>query len=152
MAPDDPTPAATPRAGQPERVFNCKCGTSGTATQHVLGGEVPPHGKKVLCRDCGAALGWQKKPENLKKRTDKNASHRRRWKEAQGDLVCHICLVKSENTRAVFHIDHIKPLEFGGVDEFRNTRPLCTPCHRIRHALLEYQRNIRGLSSRNDAA
>lgn len=135
-----------------ETVFTCKCGKSGIADEHTLGPAVGPHGNKVLCGECGTALGWQAKAGNAKRRTDRNASHRARWRKAQNGLVCHVCLVKDDDTRGFFEIDHILPLEFGGVDEFRNTRPLCAACHTIRHALLTYQRNLRNQSARNGAA
>ena len=120
-----------------------RCGYPGP--HDVLPAELP-HNQELKCGECGSHIKWL--AALPKKRSDKNASHRARWKEAQGELVCHWCLVKKNETRAAFHIDHIKPIEFGGVDEFRNTRPLCSACHTIRHALISYQRTIRGLTSR----
>lgn len=127
---------------------SCKhCGYPGP--HNVVDAEAP-HYQRLDCGECNRYIKFL--PELAKKRSDKNTSHRARWIEAQGGLVCHWCLVQKEQTRAAFHIDHIKPLEFGGVDEFRNTRPLCAACHTIRHALISYQRTLRGQTARSDAA
>lgn len=147
MAQNDPTLNPTP-SGEDQQCPRC----SAPGPHEVVEGS-GPHPWRIVCAGgCGIPNWWQKKPLNAKKRSDKNTSHRARWKEAQGDLICHWCLVKKDETRAAFHIDHIKPLEFGGVDEFRNTRPLCAACHTIRHALISYQRTLRGKTARSDAA
>lgn len=138
---------ATPQIVPPARACNA-CGFPGP---HKLGDPVAPHGNSIRCGECAQHMGWAAK-DPLKRR-DRNSSHRSAWiKRHDGDLVCHWCLVRASETSAGFDIDHIQPREDGGLDEMRNTRPLCADCHTIRHALLSHQRHVRGKSARSAAA
>lgn len=120
-----------------ERICNA-CGFTGP---HKVGEPKEPHGPRITCGECDNFMGWQAK--DSKKRRDRNSSHRYRWVEHYGDLVCHWCLTRQSETSAAFDIDHILPLEDGGLDEFKNTRPLCANCHGIRHILVRFQRHLR---------
>lgn len=118
------------------------CRVCGFAGPHELGEAVEPHGPKINCGECATFIGWLAK-DSLRRR-DRNSSHRTAWiKRHDGDLVCHWCLVRASETKAAFDIDHIQPLEDGGLDEMRNTRPLCADCHGIRHMLVRLQRHVR---------
>lgn len=142
------TPASATHAGSIESACP-KCSDPGP---HAVTEGVGPHRARITCSACGAF--WWLKKDQQPKRVDRNAEHRHRWKTSRDDnvLVCHWCLAREDETTAWFEIDHILPLERGGADEFRNTRPLCADCHTIRHALERHSRHARGLSARESAA
>lgn len=68
-----------------------------------------------------------------------------------GTLTCAICGVDDHKTIAMIDIDHIIPLEDGGLDETWNTQPLCRDCHTIKNAVRVHTRHITGRSARNES-
>lgn len=141
------TPNPTPSGGA-NRVCH-RCSAPGP---HIVGEGKGPHLARIDCAAGCGAFWWLAKDK--RKRVDRNSDHRARWQSSRDDgvLVCHWCLAREDETTAWFEIDHILPLERGGLDEFRNTRPLCNDCHTIRHALERHSRHARGLSARETAA
>lgn len=52
----------------------------------------------------------------------------------------------------MFDIDHLVPLEDGGLDDVRNTAPLCRDCHVVKGALRALRRHAEGRSAREARA
>lgn len=144
MAQREDTTASPPLEGDACR----HCGHTGP---HAEGPGTEQHYARLECGRCGRYIRWLPAPTD--RRRDRNDAHRSFWsKHYGGDMVCHWCLTRESETRSVFAIDHILPLERGGADERKNTRPLCSPCHDVRHALELHSRHLRGLSARETAA
>jgi hypothetical protein len=102
----------------------------------------------LSCADCGSYT-WPPKPGNEQRRRDRNTKWRKQWTASLGgELVCTWCRVRQGQTRCVFAVDHITPLEAGGVDAFENTMVLCANCHTTRHAAQNVVQHLRGLSAR----
>lgn len=147
----DPTPdTSTPAIG--DLVDARPCRVCGYVGPQRLGAITAPHGHRIECGQCVAFLGWQAK--DALKRRDLNGRHRKDWRQRHGgEMRCHWCLVLEGQTSAAFDIDHILPLEDGGPDEIRNTRPLCGDCHALRHMLVRFQRHMRvPVAQSNEAA
>ena len=92
------------------------------------------HFGKYECIECNKYNGFIPKPENEKKRRDKNHKWRDMWKEK--GFVCGVCgaTLKEFPFSRQWHIDHIIQLADGGADCFENTMPICIFCHTIKNA------------------
>jgi 5-methylcytosine-specific restriction endonuclease McrA len=93
------------------------------------------HGKGAWCAGCGKFIKWLGKEENYDKRHDNNKELREVWKE-KGKFICGDCGITQDvfKDTSYWHLDHIIPLEKGGLDRFENTVMLCKFCHTIKHA------------------
>ncbi len=126
----------------------CECNAGNT---EVLTEPGSVHYAKMVCDNCGANNGWVKKPENLKKRKDKNSKWRTVWKEI--GFCCVFCGATEEDfpNSGQWQVDHILPISKNGEDIFENTIMLCTFCHTIKNS--EHSRREalkRSLASRGD--
>ncbi len=110
-----------------------------------------PHHSDLICPVCGAHNGYGRKPENLKKRKDKNNKWRAMWKDI--GFCCVVCGATEEDfpNSGQWQVDHILPLSKNGEDIFENTMMLCTFCHTFKNS--EHSRREalkRSLASRGD--
>lgn len=124
-----------------------RCRRCGSANVRVDQRDDPDKPIGLSCNDC-RSYTWPPKEENEHLRRDHNARWRKVWR-ADGELVCTWCRVRESQTRCVFHVDHVTPLEAGGLDEFDNTMPLCGNCHTKRHADQRVVQHLRGFSARD---
>jgi 5-methylcytosine-specific restriction endonuclease McrA len=90
-----------------------------------------PHGLEVRCDACNKWIRYLPKPGNEKKRRDKNAKHRKKWRRL--GFVCGRCgdaFHERTLKESDWHCDHIQELRHGGADLFSNTQMLCKRCHK----------------------
>ncbi len=128
--------------------MDCKrCGT--TEIRTILLDMDSVHYSKIVCAGCNTFLWWGKKPENEDKRSDKNATWRKRHKKA--GYTCAVCGIGEDVLAhpSQWQVDHIKPLCDGGQDEFDNTMMLCVFCHTIKNSLQKKTKAMQGKGGSN---
>ena len=50
---------------------------------------------------------------------------------------CRLCLKEADELKDQLQVHHIRPVEMGGRDRFKNLISLCSICHRIVHKNIE---------------
>lgn len=98
------------------------------------------HGFGVRCASCGKFSRWTGKGKEKKN----NPKHRKRHRK-EGEMVCDWCGITESDAKEMglhFAIDHREAEDFGGTDEFENTRPLCSACHYEKTAAEHRSRGI----------
>ena len=96
------------------------------------------HGYRATCATCNAFVRWLGKDGSRRQ-------NNRGMLKAEG-VVCASCGITKEEAEALhmgFELDHVIPLEFGGIDESENKQPLCGPCHAEKTAKQVRTRGIR---------
>ena len=128
--------------------MNCK-GCNGINVIEIIFTEDKgsPHYGEYRCQDCDRQNGFIKKPENEGKRSDKNLTWRKLWKD-KGEFLCAMCGIRESDMKGLlFDCDHIRQLEDGGKDEFSNTMMLCNTCHTMKTGLWKRTKKWRILAA-----
>ncbi len=118
--------------------LTCECG----ATAFTL--EISDlHGFGVRCAKCGKFIRWTGKSREKKN----NPKHRKKHRK-DGEMTCDWCGISESEAKEMglhFQIDHREAEDFGGSDDFENTRPLCSACHYEKTAKEHTTRGVKKL-------
>ena len=121
--------------------LKCECGCSAfTLTSNEI------HGFGVRCATCGKFQRWTGRGKEKKSTIKHRERHRK-----NGEMVCDLCGITESEAKQMgmhFEIDHREAEQFGGKDEFENTRPLCSACHYDKTARENRTKGIRKLLER----
>jgi len=101
------------------------------------------HGFGVRCAKCGKFNRWTGKGKEKKN----NPKHRKRHRK-EGEMICDWCGISESEAKEMglhFQIDHREAEDFGGSDEYENTRPLCSACHYEKTAKEHTTRGVKRL-------
>jgi hypothetical protein len=119
--------------------ITCKyCGS-----MNLTGKKSDLHGYGVWCGRCKRHLFWTGKGSEKKK---KNNPKFRKQHKKEGLLVCEWCGIDESEAKKMgqhFTIDHVIAEDFGGEDNFDNSRPICSACHYLKTALEHRTRGIK---------
>ena len=110
---------------------NLVCGECGSETFKLERSDL--HGYGVRCAVCGRFNRWTGKCREKKNNPKHRAKHR-----ANGEMHCDWCGISESEAKELglhFQIDHRLAEQFGGSDEYENTRPLCSACSYMKNAL-----------------
>ena len=121
--------------------LECECGWNHFILKH---NEI--HGYGIWCVNCGKFQRWTGKGKEKKATT----KHRKKYRK-NGEMVCDLCGITESEAKQMemhFEIDHREAEQFGGKDEFENTRPLCSACHYDKTARENRTKGIRKLLER----
>jgi hypothetical protein len=110
--------------------------------------ETGPHYSKLMCVNCGAHMGFGKKPGNEGKR----AKNKYTPESLEKDF-CEVCMRPGKRLegRTVLEIHHVKEIGKGGDDVPENIWVVCSSCHRlIHHQRVYLNEHNKGLYAKAD--
>lgn len=123
---------------------NLNCDSCGFITFTLEASDL--HGYGIRCSGCNKFIRWTGRGKEKKN----NPQHRKKHR-ADGEMVCDWCGMSESEARELgvhFAIDHREAEQFGGSDDFENTRPLCSVCHYGKTAAEHKTKAIRKIISK----